>query len=76
MQHEIRSGARPGVFIIAVDAEFVEIVLYDAGCTAVEGLDALGIGAGNNDALFVHQVDFLRQDGIDFVYNGSCLLFL
>lgn len=65
-QDEIRAGPRSRIFRAAVNAQLVEIFLNDPGRTAMKRTDPLRIRTGDNDAALIEQIDFLRQDAVDF----------
>lgn len=65
-QDEIRAGPRFRIFRAAVNAQLVEIFLNDPGRTAMKRTDPLRIRTGDNDAALIEQIDFLRQDAVDF----------
>lgn len=75
-QDEIRAGTRSRIFRAAVNAQLVEIFLNDPGRAAMKRTDPLRIRTGDDDAAFIKQIDFLRQDAVDFPDDFPRIIFL
>ena len=75
-QDEIRAGPRSRIFRAAVNAQLVEIFLNDPSRTAMERTDPLRIRTSDDDAALIEQIDFLRQDAVDFLDDFPRIIFL
>ena len=75
-QDEIRAGPRSRIFRAAVNAQLVEIFLNDPSRTAMERTDPLRIRTSDDDAALIEEIDFLRQDAVDFLDDFPRIIFL